>query len=97
MPTMTPTPTDIKLTTDTILEMQCTANSGNPMVTSVGKITLSWLGHILEKDDRKYLKWAHTMKLELSMVQLWEYIFDPIIPPDQTYQPQAFCMWTANN
>ncbi|KAG6836831.1 hypothetical protein C0991_003635, partial [Blastosporella zonata] len=37
------------------------------------------------------------MKLELSMVQLWEYIFDPIIPPDQTYQPRAFRVWTANN
>ncbi|KAG6863393.1 hypothetical protein C0991_006216, partial [Blastosporella zonata] len=92
-----PPTSDTKISDEVIADMQRIDNSGNPIVTPIGKITSSWLSHILEKDDGKYSEWAHSMKLELSMVQLWEYIFDPIIPPHQTYQPRAFRAWTANN
>ncbi|KAG6863029.1 hypothetical protein C0991_008653, partial [Blastosporella zonata] len=95
MPTI-PVTDDTKPSSEEISEMRRIDNSGNPMVTPVGKITSSWTSHVLEKDDGKYPEWAHSMKLELSMVQLWDYIFDPILSPHPTYQPCAFCAWTAN-
>ncbi|KAG6869427.1 hypothetical protein C0992_003209, partial [Termitomyces sp. T32_za158] len=36
------------------------------------------------------------MKLELSMVQLWEYIFNPPPPPHPTYELRACRAWTSN-
>ncbi|KAG6886627.1 hypothetical protein C0992_003084 [Termitomyces sp. T32_za158] len=79
-----------------IAEMRTVDNSVNPTVLSVGKITLIWNGHILDKDDGKYAEWAYSMKLELSMAQLWDYVFDPIPSPHPTYEPRAYRSWTSN-
>lgn len=76
--------------------MRLLDDSSNPTVISVGKITSSWTGHILDKDDGKYEEWAYTMELELSMVQLWEYIFDPPPSPHPTYEPGAHRAWASN-
>ncbi|KAG6863792.1 hypothetical protein C0991_003178 [Blastosporella zonata] len=92
----TPFTEDTKPSSKEILNMQKIDNSGNPMVSPIGKIISSWMGHVLEKDDGKYLEWAHSMKLEMSMVQLWDYIFDPIPSPHPTYQPCTFRAWSAN-
>lgn len=37
------------------------------------------------------------MDLELSMVQLWEYVFDMPAEPNSTYEPHARHTWTSNN
>ncbi|KAG5732243.1 Copia protein [Termitomyces sp. T112] len=79
-----------------IAEMQAVDNSANPTVLPVGKITSSWTGHVLEKDNGKYTEWAYTMKLELSLAQLWDYVFDPMLSPDATYKPRAYRLWTLN-
>ncbi|KAG5715017.1 hypothetical protein E4T56_gene10377 [Termitomyces sp. T112] len=79
-----------------IAEMRAVDNSANPTVLPVGKITSSCTGHVLEKDDRKYAEWAYAMKLELSLAQLWDYVFDPMPSPDATYEPRAYCSWTSN-
>ncbi|KAG5735106.1 Copia protein [Termitomyces sp. T112] len=79
-----------------IAEMRAVDNSANPMVFPVGKITSSWTGHVLEKDNGKYAEWAYAMKLELLLAQLWDYVFDPMPSPDATYKPQAYCLWTSN-
>ncbi|KAG5349870.1 hypothetical protein C0989_001490 [Termitomyces sp. Mn162] len=88
-------PTETPSTTQ-IAEMCTVDNGNNPVVLPVRRITSSWSGHILEKDDGKYSDWAYMMKLELSMVQLWDYIFDPPPAPHATYEPRAYHAWTSN-
>ncbi|KNZ81023.1 hypothetical protein J132_03012 [Termitomyces sp. J132] len=80
-----------------IAEMRAVENSANPTVLPVGKITSSWTGHVLEKDNGKYTEWAYAMKLKLSLAQLWDYVFDPMPSPDATYEPWAYCLWTSNH
>lgn len=79
-----------------IAEMRLVDNLSNPTVLLVGKITSSWTGHILDKDDEKYTEWAYTMKLKLPMVQLWDYVFDPPTSPHPMYESRAYRAWTSN-
>ncbi|KAH0579748.1 hypothetical protein H2248_002585 [Termitomyces sp. 'cryptogamus'] len=88
--------TPIPLTATKIAEMRLVDNSSNPIITSVGKITSAWPGHILDKDNGKYIDWAYAMRLELPMVQLWDYIFDPPPAPHTIYEPCIHCAWTSN-
>lgn len=85
------------LTPDDIAEMRRVDNSANPMVLPVGKVTAAWTGHLLEKDDGKWADWSYNMGLELSMVQLWEYVFNPPATPHQTYEPRAYRALEGNN
>ncbi|KAG5348430.1 hypothetical protein C0989_010492, partial [Termitomyces sp. Mn162] len=87
---MSPTP-------DQIAEMQKVDASSNPTVLPVGKVTATWTGHILKKDDGKWPDWSYNIDLELSMVQLWEYVFNPPSTPHITYEPHAHHAWTSNN
>lgn len=90
--TSNPTPTP-----DEITEMRRVDNSANPMVLPVGKVTAAWLGHILDKDDGKWVDWSYSMGLELSMVQLWDYVFNPPATPNPTYEPRAYQALMGNN
>ncbi|KAG5335544.1 hypothetical protein C0989_001041 [Termitomyces sp. Mn162] len=88
--------TPIPLTATKIAEMRLVDNSSNPIITSVGKITSAWPGHILDKDNGNYIDWAYAMRLELPMVQLWDYIFDLPPAPHTIYEPCIHCAWTSN-
>ncbi|KAG6885463.1 hypothetical protein C0995_009265 [Termitomyces sp. Mi166 len=91
MPPMSESPKSpsVPLTATRIAEMKMVDNGTNPTVLPVGKITSSWTGHILDKDDGKYTDWAYAMKLELTMVQLWDYVFNPPPHPHDMYEPHA--------
>ncbi|KAG5725296.1 Copia protein [Termitomyces sp. T112] len=74
-------------TTDQIAEMWKVNHSSNPLILPVGKVTTGWTGHILNKDDGKWADWSYSMNLELSMVQLWEYVFSVPVAPHPIYEP----------
>ncbi|KAG6868044.1 hypothetical protein C0995_004391, partial [Termitomyces sp. Mi166 len=82
-----------ELLSDQIAEMRRIDNSANPLILPVGKVSASWTGHILDRDDGKWLEWSYNMDLELSMVQLWEYVFDAPATPHPTYEPHARRTW----
>ncbi|KAG6857851.1 hypothetical protein C0995_004787, partial [Termitomyces sp. Mi166 len=98
MPPMSksPEPPSVPLTATRIAEMKMVDNGANPTVLPVRKITSSWTGHILDKDNGKYTDSAYAMKLELTMVQLWDYIFDPPPRPHDMYKPRARRAWASN-
>ncbi|KAG6886395.1 hypothetical protein C0992_004272, partial [Termitomyces sp. T32_za158] len=96
-PAMTTTPSSPETPSiERIETMRAVDSSANPTVLPIGRITSPWMGHVLDKDNGKYAKWAYSMKLELSMVQLWDYVFDPIPQPHATYEPRAYQVWTSN-
>ncbi|KAG6894921.1 hypothetical protein C0993_010469 [Termitomyces sp. T159_Od127] len=84
-----PKPSSPSLTVNQIAKMKVVNNLTNPTVLPVGKIMSSWSGHILDNDDSKYMDWAYAMKLELTMVQLWEYVFNPPPHPHPEHEPRA--------
>lgn len=79
-----------------IVKIRLVDNGNNPIMLPVGRIMASWCGHILEKDDGKYIDWVFAIKLELFMVQLWDYIFDPPSALHATYAPWAYYAWMSN-
>ncbi|KAG6863976.1 hypothetical protein C0993_009724 [Termitomyces sp. T159_Od127] len=82
---------------DKVAEMHRIDGSANPLILPVGKVTTSWTGHILDRDDGKRLEWSYNMDLELSMVQLWEYVFNAPPAPHPTHEPRASRAWINNN
>lgn len=92
-----PDPSTAMFTPEQIADMRKVDNSANPLVIPVGKVTASWTGHILDRDDGKWSDWSYNMDLELSMVQLWEYVFDAPAAPNPTYEPRASRAWMSNN
>ncbi|KAG5335146.1 hypothetical protein C0989_002181 [Termitomyces sp. Mn162] len=76
-----PALTDAMLTSKEITEMHKVDNLLNPLILPMGKVTANWTGHILSKDDGKWTDWSYSMTLELSMVQLWEYVFNAPAAP----------------
>ena len=91
------TPMAPTLLSEQIAEMRRIDNSSNPSILPVGKVTASWSGHILDKDDGKWLDWSYSMELELSLTQLWECVFNAPDLPHPTYEPRANRAWISNN
>ncbi|KAG6872013.1 hypothetical protein C0995_013929 [Termitomyces sp. Mi166 len=87
--------TSATLTAARIAEMRLVDNPSNLTIIPVRKIISAWSGHILDKDDAKYANWAYAMKLELPMVQLWDYIFNLPSAPHATYKPHAHHAWAS--
>lgn len=80
-----------------IAEMQKVNNSANPLVLPIRKVLVGWAGHILDQDNGKWLEWSYSMDLELSMAQLWEYMFNASTAPHPMYEPHMHCAWGSNN
>ncbi|KAG6806928.1 hypothetical protein H0H93_002212, partial [Arthromyces matolae] len=91
-PSQTPTP----LTADSIAEMLKVDNSPHPTILPI-RLTTTYSGPILNLHDVKWEDWAHTMEMELTLNQLWEFVFDPPPTPHEIYQPRAYDAWSDNN
>ncbi|KAG6886498.1 hypothetical protein C0995_007361, partial [Termitomyces sp. Mi166 len=85
------------LTSDQIAKLSKVDNSMNLLILPVRKVSTTWTGHILDKDDGKWAEWSYKINLELSMVQLWEYVFNTLVAPHSTYEPCASWALVANN
>lgn len=86
----TPTTT---FTSEEIAEMQRIDNSATPIILPARKVSSAWTGHILEKDEGRWDEWLYNMNLELSMAQLWEYVFHQPLPPHGDLSAaSALCM-----
>ena len=79
---------------DQIAKMQRVDNLANTLILPVGKVSAGWTGHILDRDDGKWLEWSYSMDLELSMLQLWDNVFDAPAEPHPTYEPCTCHVWT---
>ncbi|KAG6882874.1 hypothetical protein C0995_013535 [Termitomyces sp. Mi166 len=89
--------TEVALTPEVITEMRKVDSSTNPLILPVEKVTSTWSSYILEKDNGQWGEWLYSMTLKLSMVQLWEYVFNQPPPPNAMYEPRANRAWMANN
>ncbi|KAG5725581.1 Copia protein [Termitomyces sp. T112] len=72
------------------------ADNTMPAISQI-KVSLRYSGDLLAKDDSKWTPWSKYMKLELTMMGLYEYIFDPPDVSNKLYEPCAHWNWQLNN
>ncbi|KAG6874741.1 hypothetical protein C0993_012432, partial [Termitomyces sp. T159_Od127] len=81
-----------------IAEMKRVDSSSNLTMLQLERlITANWIGHILDKDNEKWSEWSYSMTLELSMAQLWEYVYNAPDTSHSIFEPCAHHAWINNN